>query len=110
MVQTACALALCLTGFVSIQSSSMAAGRAGGAWTVLLNGKTLKGWNRVGDANWTVADGGVQADKGTGFLVTPASYRDFQITVEFWVTDDANSGVFLRCSNPRLIDQTIRTR
>lgn len=33
-----------------------------GAWTVLLNGKALKGWNVVGDANWTVADGAVQAD------------------------------------------------
>jgi len=81
-------------------------GAGGWRWTVLLDGKTLKGWNVVGDANWTVADGAVQADKGTGFLVTPASYRDFQITLEFWVTDDANSGVFLRCSNPKLIDQT----
>ena len=104
--KAACVLMLCLTGFPSIQSSSMAAGQAGGAWTVLLNGKTLEGWNVVGDANWTLADGAVQADKGTGFLVTPASYRDFQITLEFWVTDDANSGVFLRCSNPKLIDQT----
>jgi hypothetical protein len=104
--KAACMLVLCLTGFLSIQSSSMALGQAGGAWTVLLDGKTLKGWNVVGDANWTVADGAVQADKGTGFLVTPASYRDFQITLEFWVTDDANSGVFLRCSNPKLIDQT----
>ena len=104
--KAACVLMLCLTGFPSIQSSSMAAGQAGGAWTVLLNGKTLEGWNVVGDANWTPADGAVQADKGTGFLVTPASYRDFQITLEFWVTDDANSGVFLRCSNPKLIDQT----
>jgi hypothetical protein len=98
-------LVLCLTGFLSIQSSSTAAGQAGGAWTVLLDGKSLKGWNVVGDANWTVADGAVQANKGSGFLVTPASYRDFQITLEFWVSDDANSGVFLRCSDPKAIDQ-----
>ena len=71
--KAACMLVLCLTGFLSIQSSSMALGQAGGAWTVLSDGKTLKGWNVVGDANWTVADGAVQGDKGTGFLVTPAS-------------------------------------
>ena len=107
MVRTAMrTLVICLTGFLSFQSSATATGQAGGAWTVLLDGKSLKGWNVVGDANWTVADGAVQADKGSGFLVTPGSYRDFQITLEFWVSDDANSGVFLRCSDPKAITQT----
>ena len=97
---------LCLAGFLSIHSLAAAAGQAGAGWTVLLDGNSLKGWNVIGDANWTVADGAVQADKGSGFLVTPASYRDFQITLEFWVSDDANSGVFLRCSDPKTINQT----
>ena len=57
----------------------------------------------VGDANWTVADGAVQATTGTGFLVTPCPYGDFQITLDFWVTDDANSGVFIRCEDPKTI-------
>ena len=78
-------LILCLTGFLSIQASNTASGQAGGGWTVLFDGKSLKGWNVVGDATWNVADGVVQADKGSGFLVTPASYGDFQITLEFWV-------------------------
>jgi hypothetical protein len=99
-------LMLCLTGFLSIQPSYTATGQTGAGWTALFDGKSLKGWNVVGDANWNVADGVVQADKGTGFLVTPASYRDFQITLEFWVSDDANSGVFLRCSDPKTINQT----
>jgi hypothetical protein len=50
-----------------------------------------------------VANGEIQADKGSGFLVTPASYPDFQITLDFWVTDDANSGVFIRCADPKKI-------
>ena len=97
-------LVLCLAGVLSIQSS-MAAGQASKGWDVLLDGTSLKGWNAVGDANWAVVDKAVQADKGSGFLVTPASYRDFQITLEFWVSDDANSGVFLRCADPKTIDQ-----
>jgi 3-keto-disaccharide hydrolase len=97
-------LVLCLAGVLGIQSS-MAAGQAGSAWTVLLDGTSLKGWNVVGDANWAVVDKAVQADKGSGFLVTPIAYRDFQITLEFWVSDDANSGVFLRCSDPKTITQ-----
>ena len=101
-----CTLMLCLTGFLSIQLSTTASGQAGGGWTVLFDGKSLKGWNVVGDANWNVADGVLQATSGSGFLVTPASYPDFQITLEFWVSDDANSGVFLRCSDPKTINQT----
>ena len=43
-----------------------------GNWTTLFDGKTLKGWNMVGGANWQVVDGAIQADKGmAGFLVTP---------------------------------------
>jgi hypothetical protein len=103
---TIATLALALSGFAGTHSSPAAASQADGGWTALLDGKTLKGWNVVGDANWNVADGAVQADKGSGFLVTPASYRDFQITLEFWVSDDANSGVFLRCSDPKTINQT----
>ena len=100
------ALILSLAGFLGIHPASTASGQGGGEWTVLLDGKSLKGWNTVGDANWTAVDGAVQADKGSGFLVTPASYRDFQITAEFWVTEDANSGIFLRCSDPKTINQT----
>jgi hypothetical protein len=66
-------------------------------------GFDMNAWNKVGDANWSVVDGVVQADKGTGFLVTPMPYGDFQITLDFWVTDDANSGVFIRCSDPKMI-------
>jgi hypothetical protein len=66
----------------------------------------LKAWNIVGDANWTVVDDVVQADKGSGYLVTPAAYGDFQMTVDVWVNDDANSGVFIRCSDPKTISAT----
>jgi hypothetical protein len=98
-------LVLGFAGLLSLQSSAVPASQAGQGWTVLLDGKSLKGWNVVGDANWAVVDGAVQADKGSGFLVTPVSYRDFQVTLEFWVSDDANSGVFLRCSDPKTINQ-----
>ena len=99
-------LGLLLTGFAGVQPSHTASAQAGGAFTSLFDGKTLKGWNVIGDANWAVVDGVMQADKGTGFLVTPDSYRDFQITAEFWVTDDANSGIFIRCSDPKMISAT----
>ena len=43
------------------------------------------------------------ADKRTGsspaYLVSKNSYKDFILYVEFWPSHDANSGVFIRCSD-----------
>lgn len=102
MTRTAIALALVLAGSTGFESSPLSA-QAGG-WTTLFDGKTLEGWNIIGSANWEVVDGAVQASSGSGFLVTPMSYGDLQITLEFWVDDDANSGVFLRCSDLKMIN------
>ena len=96
---TALVLGTLLIGLTTFQSATSAQG----AWTTMFDGKSLNGWNIVGDANWEVVDGVIQANKGTGFLVTPAPYTNFQITLDFWVTDDANSGVFIRCEDPKNI-------
>jgi hypothetical protein len=72
-------------------------------WVTLLDGTKIEGWNRVGNANWRVADGAVEANMGSGFLVSPMSYTNFQMRVEIWVDADANSGVFIRCEDPNKI-------
>ena len=73
---------------------------AQGAFKPLFDGKTLDGWSRIGEANWSVGEGMISADKGAGgFLVSKDSYRDFDLRAELWVSDDANSGIFIRCTN-----------
>jgi hypothetical protein len=78
---------------------SQLTGIAAGGWVTLFDGTNLDNWTQVGDANWRLADGVVQADEGLGFLVSKNSYTDFHVRVEFWVDADANSGVFLRMSD-----------
>ena len=95
---TAVLLALSFAAFETIAAAQTTAG-----WTTVLDGSSLKGWNLVGNANWTVKDGAVQADSGAGFLVTPISYADFELKAEIWVSDDANSGIFIRCQDPKAI-------
>jgi Domain of Unknown Function (DUF1080) len=68
-------------------------------WVTVLDASTLPRWQRVGDANWRVVDGVIQADRGSGYLVSPASYGDFELRAEFWVDEKANSGIFLRCQD-----------
>jgi hypothetical protein len=79
------------------------AGLSGGGWTTLVDGtRGMDNFKAVGDANWSATDGAIQASKGSGnsYLVSKQSYRDFEMRVEFWSSDDANSGVFLRCQEP----------
>jgi len=67
---------------------------------VLFDGTSLAGWSAVGDANWMLAEGVVTADKGgMSFLVSKDSFRDFDLRAEIWVSPDANSGIFIRCSD-----------
>lgn len=70
----------------------------------LFNGRDFDGWTTVGDANWRIEDGVLVADKGgMSFLVSKASYRDFDLRAEIWVSADANSGVFIRCGDRQRI-------
>jgi len=72
-------------------------------WQTLLDGSRgfTENFDRIGDANWRVVDGVVQADSGTkgksSYLMTKSAYGDFVLRVEFWVSDDANSGIYMRC-------------
>ena len=76
-------------------------------WITLFDGTNLDHWERVGSANWNLADGVVQADKlaakGSSFLVSKNSYKDFELFVEFWVSNDANSGIYFRCADRKNI-------
>jgi hypothetical protein len=102
--------ALALAGALVItaaafHAASPAAGQTGPGWTSLFDGKTIgSDWDRVGESNWRVEDGAIVADKRSGqtpaYLVTRTKYKDFQVYVEFWASNDANSGIFLRCQDP----------
>jgi len=77
-------------------------------WITLLDGPNgfTENWDRIGDANWRIVDGVAQADTGekgkSSFLMTRQAYGDFMLRAEFWVSDDANSGIYMRC--PDLAD------
>jgi hypothetical protein len=87
--------------------ASPASAQTGEGWVVLFDGKALGDWDQVGETNWRVEEGAIVADKRTSkeaaHLVSKKPYKDFQIYVEFWSSDDANSGIFLRCQDPKAI-------
>jgi hypothetical protein len=87
--------------------AQQAAVESEGAWITLLDSSNMGDWNRVGEANWMMVDDGLVATEKTGkdpaYLVSRNSYKDFQIRAEFWVDTAANSGIFIRCSDPQKI-------
>jgi hypothetical protein len=99
----AIALGLLAIAFTDLWQPHQASGQGGAGWITLFDGTKLDNWNQIGDANWRIVDRVVQADKGNGFLVSKNSYTDFQIRAEFWVDTAANSGIFIRCSDPQKI-------
>jgi hypothetical protein len=102
-LKTKFAKVLAITAAVAIiggvQLSRDAAGQSGEGWVALFGGKTLGDWDKVGESNWRVEDGAIVADKRSS--KDPAHL--VQVYVEFWSSDDANSGIFLRCQNPTTI-------
>jgi Domain of Unknown Function (DUF1080) len=96
--------ALALAGFAGVQLASQATGQTGPGWTQLFDGKSLDGWDQIGEANWRIEDGAIVGDKGKGgHLVSKNSYKNFQIYSEFWSDEKANSGIFIRCKDPKKI-------
>jgi len=97
-------LGLVLIGLGAFSYSHQAASQANNGWTVMFDGKSLDNFAPIGDANWKLEDGAVVANKGNGYLVSKASYGDFELRAEFWVNDDANSGIFIRCEDPNTVN------
>jgi hypothetical protein len=99
-----------LVGAAVVQYASIASGQGDG-WVTLLDANTKGDWTEVGKANWAMQDGVLVADKLDGkdlaYLVTKTSYKDFQIRAEFWVDEEANSGIHIRCDQSEKIDAKI---
>ena len=65
----------------------------------LFDGRTLAGWDVVRDTweSWEMQDGMVVCNgAGRGWIRTERMYRDFLLRLEFAISPQGNSGVFLR--------------
>jgi hypothetical protein len=83
---------------------------AEGDWVTLIDGtEGMENFDIAGDANWTAKDSAIEATQGSGasWLVTKQSYSNFTLRVEFWASDDSNSGIYMRCGNAsQITDRT----
>lgn len=94
---------LLVIAFAFIGCANLPFSQSDPGWITLFDGHNLNSWTAVGNANWRLADGIVQAELGNGSLVSKNAYKDFELRAEFWVDAEANSGIFLRCADPKKV-------
>jgi hypothetical protein len=87
-------------------ASGACATLSAGSTDLLANG--LDGFEKRGDANWSFAGGVLEASTGSApsLAVTKDDYRDFDLTLEAYVSAEHNSGVFIRCPNHATVTAT----
>ena len=105
------AAVLLIAAFTLLGCASGGTAPIGSGWITLIDGENgLQNWNRTGDGNWRATDGAIQIDgktnKNAAFLYSKNAYTDFDMYVEWWADENANSGVFYRITNT----QTINTK
>lgn len=70
------------------------------AYVSLFNGKDLTGWTIHGSEKWYVENGELICESGPdkqyGYLSTNKSYYNFELSLEFKLEANGNSGVFIR--------------
>lgn len=73
-------------------------------WKLLFDGKTMNGWHLYNDPDvnsvWEVVDGTLHSNAddeslAAGDLVTDQPYEDYELTLEWRIAGNGNSGVFI---------------
>ena len=106
-------VALLLSAIAGLQYMGSASGQSGGdGWITLFDGKNLDQWQAEAGNNaaWRIEDGSIAVEKmdkepkAIVNLVSKQSFTNFELRAEFWVSDDANSGIYIRCTDPSKVN------
>ena len=70
------------------------------AWRSLFDGKTTAGWRGFKQQQmpdgWTVVDGALTRGGKAGDIVSIDEFEDFELTIDWKIAPEANSGIFYR--------------
>ncbi|GJM22899.1 MAG: glycosyl hydrolase [Planctomycetota bacterium] len=69
-------------------------------WQLLFDGETLAGWELFGKpgqhTGWQVVDGTLARTGSGGDLITDRAFADFELQLEWRISEGGNSGIFYR--------------
>lgn len=90
---------------VNLVDNTVSPREAAEGWTLLWDGKTTEGWRGAKlegfpASGWKIEDGILKVEKGNGGesenggdIITTRTYGDFVLSVDFKITEGANSGI-----------------
>jgi hypothetical protein len=82
-------------------------------WKLLFDGSTTNGWRGFNKdsvpAGWKVVDGALTRVDKAGDLITTDKYADFDLTFEWRIAKNGNSGVFYHVAEAPDLDTVYRT-
>ena len=99
-------LTLCVSAVVLAQDNTLTAFEEKSGWTLLFDGESTEMWRGYNQAEfpqkgWRVEDGmlvveksGTEEDGFGGDIITLEQYENFELTLDFMLSDTANSGIF----------------
>jgi hypothetical protein len=93
------AIAACAVLSLPALSACADAPKSEGGWVALFDGKSLDGWEKVGNAEskWEVQDGALCGSGPASMLVsTKGPFQNFRYRAEVKINDKGNSGLYFR--------------
>src|SRR6059036_2950125 len=95
----ACGLGIFLAGAAPGEDKNKEPKTPEPGFTSLFNGKDLDGWHVMNKGQFSVKQGVILLNKGSGWLRSDKEYKDFELRMDFRFLDKgANSGIFIRAS------------
>lgn len=70
----------------------------------MFNGADLSAWTQMGNAAWQVSNNQITVNQGSGMLVSKLAQPDYRIDFDYWVSENSEASIFIRCSNPNVIN------
>jgi len=80
--------------------NTLSAAERQAGWKLLFDGQTTKGWRgyqkKDMPAGWVIEDGTLTRAAPAGDIITEKQYRDFELTLEWKISEGGNSGIMYR--------------
>lgn len=91
----------CSISWVSAQLPELSSKEIKKGWTLLFDGQSTKGWKKANGENfptkgWKIENGVISVDPSNGRggdIVTEQEFSNFELSLEFKITENANSGI-----------------
>lgn len=95
MVMAVCAMPMLVSG----QLNELSEDEAKDGWKLLFDGKSFDGWRNYKGKDvkkgWEIVDGMMKHTKGGKDLMTVEQYENFELKLEWKVSEGGNSGIFV---------------